>query len=848
MTQLKSREALSLETCDREPVHIPGSIQGFGALLATDERLEGITWCSANAGDLLGIAPEEAFRQSVKRLLGAETLHDLSNAFSLSTARSQREPVGSLSLGGGTFELWAHLSDGLPVIELEKSSAAEQEVAPTVPLVRALLSRLQGTADLERCLGDAAIGLRNLTGFDRVMFYRFDAEGDGEVLAEARSAEMEPFLGLRFPKWDIPNQARAIMQRVPLRVIASVNDDGVPLLAADAAAQPLDLTLAILRGTSPIHMEYLRNMGVAASMTLSVLVRGRLWGLIAFHHRTPRVITSEARLAAEVFVQFFSLQMEQRLERLRGQSKERILTYQSELLKSADVARDLKELAQDVADPYCRLLRADGMALVSPQETVMFGSCPDLATTAAVADALLAEEADDHKTALTIREGLVGSAASFGSAAGALALRMAPDSASKLVFFRDEALRSLHWAGAPEKEIVDHADGPRLIPRGSFTAYAQAVKGRCLPWEQEDIEAALEVRTALAQADDALFRRLSHKEERQRSLYIAELNHRVRNILALIRSLSRRAQDSADSLESYARALEQRIAALGTAHDLAANRIASGVSLHTLFRTEMQPFILADQEQFAIRGGDYAVRADLAPMFALVVHELTTNSMKHGALSSGSGRVEIDIDDHRGGVRITWVESGGPATRAPNRRGFGLGLIERAVPYEMDGDSRLEFAPEGLRAELWLPAAAVIRLETQPPASGTPLRTGGRQDQALPQSVLILEDSMVVAMDMTDMLRDLGVGDVRTFPTVSQAQASIEAAVPDFAVLDVSLRSEQSFDVARLLLSKKVPFFFATGYGSDYEMPQDLLTCTVLTKPVDMARFLSTLTKLYTQS
>lgn len=833
----KSREALSLDNCDREPVHIPGHIQGFSCLIAADAQLETITYCSANAQQILNRPVKAVLGKPLSSLFDAETLHQLRNVLSLSSCRVQRERVATYKAGNGAYEMWAHLSDGMPVIELEDIPPEDLEHSQSILAVRSLLSHIQQQQDLNAALRDAVLGLRNLTGFDRVMAYKFDSDGDGEVVAEARGANLEPFLGLRFPNWDIPKQARAIMRKLPIRVIVDVASQPVDLLAHAADAPPLDLTLAASRGTSPIHLEYLQNMGVGGSMTLSIVVQDTLWGLLAFHHSSARRVGPSIRGAAELFVQFFALHMEQRLEKARNAARADTLAHQSALLDAVDTATDMAALIKDIAPAFCRIVAADGLAIISPDSVITHGLAPSHQHARAIASHLLAAAQDDvHSTACLTAEGLPAE-----GCAGALALCLDEDTQNQLVFFRKHAALSVTWAGAPSKDIVEDDDGPRLKPRGSFRAYKEAVKDRCLPWETPHILAAQEARHALARADAALFRRLSQRAERQRSIYIAELNHRVRNIMALIRSLSRRAQASSKSLETYAAALEERIAALGAAHDLAANHVTSGVNITTLFETEMKPYTHNGKAQYSMAGRPFVIRADVAPIFALVAHELVTNCVKYGALSCEDGHVAITVDDTLNGIQIVWQESGGPQTAEPDERGFGLSLIENAVPYELDGESKISFLASGLRAEFLLPKTLVDSLEDAL-AGQRHMPTQAKQDAPLmPECVLLVEDSMMIAIDMTDMLNAIGVQQVHSCATNAQAARALESRTPDFAVLDVNLRSENSYETAELLQRRSVPFCFATGYGADLSPPPQYREVPVLTKPVDDALLRTTI-------
>ena len=837
----KSRETLSLENCDSEPVHIPGNTQSFAVLIATDNKMSRITYCSANISDIFDINPKDILGTLLSDLLDAKVLHDLNNTLSLSSSRLQRERVSEIKINGKAYEIWAHVSEDIPVIEFEASQSESLTQNQSILNVRSLLARLGQDKDIDKSLQEAVIGLRHLSGFDRVLAYQFDTNGDGEVKAEARGASLTPLLGLRFPKWDIPNQARDIMKKLPLRMIEDVNAVPVNLLTEKDNHSPLNLTLAASRGVSPIHMEYLRNMGVKGTMTLSIVVRGKLWGLFAFHHSEPRNIGPGKRGAAELFAQFFSLQMEQRIETDLNNARTHALEYQSALLDAAENALTLSELVREISDPLCTLVDSDGMALISPESIFQTGSTPEPDTIRKIGEILIGSQDED----IVVTDSLEAFGFEPTPCAGAIALHLDKDTQNIVVFFRDEAALSVKWAGAPHKDIIDDDSGPRLKPRGSFQVYKESVKGKSRPWNQKNIFAAEQARMALTKADSALFRRLSHKAERQRSIYIAELNHRVRNILSLIRSLSRRTQETSYSLESYAKALERRISALGAAHDLAANHIANGIVINELFELEAKPFENEQDQQFFLHGEKFVLRSDIAPIFALIVHELMTNCVKHGALSVTGGRIDVSIKSADQGVMISWTETGGPKTQTPTRQGFGLGLIESAVPYELDGKSEIEFRPEGLHAEFWLPLKLVTPLSEAMAARPHKSTRHRPKKNQFPKNILLVEDSLMLAIDMSDMLKGIGAETVEKAASVAQAKDCLIKFTPDFAVLDISLRDEESFEVAELLIQQKVPFCFATGYGSEYPVPERLKGHLVLTKPVNINVLRSAIKDLY---
>ena len=840
-SSLTSREAISLQNCDKEPVHIPGTIQNFAVLIAADVKLSCVTYCSANVSDIFDKNPKDIIGTLLSDLLGTKVIHDLNNTLSLSSSRLQRERVCEITLKDIDYEIWAHVSEDRPVIEFEAVQTEKQTQSQSILNVRSLLARIGQAQDINKSLQEAVIGLRHLSGFDRVLAYQFDGNGDGEVKAEARGANLSPFLGLRFPKWDIPNQAREIMKKLPLRMIADVNAAPIPLLTEEGNGKPLNLTLAASRGVSPIHIEYLINMGVKGTMTLSIVVRGKLWGLFAFHHSEPRNIGPGLRGAAELFAQFFSLQMEQRVETELNTARANALEYQSTLLDAAENALNLSELVSEIAEPLCKLVDAEGFALISPESVFLAGITPIPETARKIGEELMAKQEDD----IVVTDSLEQYGFRSLPSAGAIALHLDKNTQNIVVFFREEAALSVNWAGAPQKDIVDDESGPRLKPRGSFQVYKESVKGKSRPWSQKNIYAAQQARMALTKADSALFRRLTHKAERQRSIYIAELNHRVRNILSLIRSLSRRTQETSYSLESYAKALERRISALGAAHDLAANHITNGIIINELFKLEAKPFETEDVQQFFLHGEKYILRSDIAPIFALIVHELMTNCVKHGALSVSGGRIDVSITSANQGVLISWTETGGPKTKAPTQQGFGLGLLESAVPYELDGKSNIEFREEGLHAEFWLPLKLVTPLSEAMAAPAYQSTRRRPQKNQFPKDILLVEDSLMLAIDMSDMLKSLGAETVEKAASVAQAKDCLKEFTPDFAVLDISLRDEESFEVAERLIELNIPFCFATGYGSEYPVPENLKDHLVLTKPVNIDLLRSAIKDLY---
>ena len=843
-------EELALDNCAREPIHRPGRIQPFGALMAGPLDLTRIDFVSENAAEVTGQGVEALLGSHFNVVLSREILHDARNLLTLASSASQRERAGRHVLDGRTLEVFVHRNpDGLAVVELEPvADKGMAEVDNPIDRMRLILGQASRQSDLIRFLNVCVHGLRDLVGYDRIMAYRYTEEGDGEVVAEARAAGVDSFLGLRYPASDVPSQARALQIRNPIRILSDVWQAPVGMVGHTDDPDGLDMSLAHLRGISPIHVEYLKNMGVGATLSIGLVVEGRLWGMFACHHNAPRVIRSDVRIAAELFGQMISLLIQQRLELDATAARARAEQARRRILAETDAATDLLHAFPELGPILLTVIDADGLAVMRDGKMQTLGSVPSAEAIHAIGarapdDDNLIDRTDDLRRAGWTH------GAGLGDAAGCLLLRCTAAAPLQILFFRDEKTRRLKWAGSPEKDVSYGEFGPRLTPRKSFEAYVEEHGGRSVGWSDVDLEAARELQKLLTQittkGERAQLQR--HKDlvshQRQQDLMIAELNHRVKNILALIRSLSRRAKASSVSLESYAQALEQRIAALAAAHDLAVSNTMQGVSLRGILETELSPYLGDEAAQVIMAGPTVGLRADVAPMIALVIHEIVSNAAKYGALSSADGIVRIKWSVEEDGLHLAWRELGGPEVAPPKRHGFGRSLIEKAIPYEFDGDVSLDYAPSGVAFDFRLPHDTLVDLSQE---AGVKIvgKVGEIRTVATGRSALMVEDNIVLAMDMVDSLTRLGAERVETAGTVEEAMRALRKSEFDFAVLDMNLRGSVSFEVAETLRAAGTPFVFVTGYGSSIDLPEGLSGVPILTKPIDDGTLSASLGKL----
>lgn len=499
---------LDLTQCDREPIHLLGGVQPHGVLLAFREPDLTVAVASANVEALLGMSSQALHGQPVTRVLDADSLRRV-------RAGTAAGPV-RVKAGGRACSALLHASDGFTVLELEpltdEDATAEEDALAAMHRLLSPLALARGTSAL---LQSAADAVRALIGYDRVMVYRFHADWHGEVVAESRGGGVDSFMGMHFPASDIPVQARALYTRNPLRLIADVDARPVALVppALPDTQRPLDLSGAALRSVSEVHLEYLRNMGVGASFSVSLLKDGALWGLIACHHLAPRHVSAARRQACEVLARLLALQLGAEERGAEAASRARRADLQGQLVSrlgegsSLHVALEahgalLLELAG--ATGAALLLGDDLEALPAPdtdarEAPLLFGKTPGEAEVRALA-AWLANHSGMGATFHTERLGTQYAplAARSDVAAGLLAVRLDPEAPRFVLWFRPEVERTVTWAGNPHKPARPEPGHARLHPRGSFDAWREEVRGASAPWTLADVGAAESFRGALA--------------------------------------------------------------------------------------------------------------------------------------------------------------------------------------------------------------------------------------------------------------------------------------------------------------------------------------------------------------
>lgn len=682
---------VDLTTCDREPIHVPGAIQPFGAVLVLDSSGR-LLRKSANASELLGPLP------ALGSPLGAVFRALLGPWLAAWAENTDADPDPlELTLGERTFDVVAFASGQELVLEFEpRPSDAPPDAMFALKAQRAL-ERVQRQRQLGSLLEVATEEVFALTGFDRVMTYRFLHDDSGHVVAERRRPELETFLGLRYPATDIPAQARRLFALNRLRFIPDLSYRAVSLEpeSGDRASRPLDMSLSMLRSVSPVHVEYLQNMGVTGSMSISIVVGGKLWGLFACHHYSgPRLVPHGVRAAAALLAQVVSVMVESIQIEQRARSVEKVRSLREAL---GQRARSSDDVLSALATPpsFVDLVEAEGGAIALEKRVVLLGRTPALDVVTALVDWLRSSDSELVSTN-ELGAAVPALAPRLEHTAGLLATPFHREQDGWLLWFRPEEAETVRWAGNPEKTYSEGPLGARLNPRSSFGEWRETVRGRAAPFQPHELEVAGAFRRDV---QEVVLAKLSELE-RARDMMLAALGHDLRTPLSAISMaatlLSGKADASAHLGERIARSSGRMQRMVDQMLDL--SRIQSGLGLGV----QLAPGDLAalvrhalDEARLGFPGTELvaSLPEHLATSFdadrmSQVLSNLLSNARHHGKLGRPI-RVELALCD--GAAVLSVTNEGGPIpeetrtrifqpfkmeslNHVRNRSGLGLGL------------------------------------------------------------------------------------------------------------------------------------------------------------------------------
>ena len=690
-----------LSACDREPIHVPGAIQPHGLLLVADPATLEVV---AGAGDLEARFGGDWLGRSLAELLGQDVRAQLDAAPVGPGGTVMVEPVAG-------YDVAVHRSGKTILAELEPATATLPGVGAAFGWLDTMGAGFDRAATLTALCERAAVAFRELTGFDRVMIYRFLDDDAGCVVAEDRDPALGSFLHHHFPASDIPRQARALYVRNRTRVIPNIGYEPAPL--RPPGFEGTDLSDVAIRSVSPIHMQYLANMGVAASASVSIVTDGVLWGLVACHHNSPRAMSRSVRSVAAALSGDLARQIRAKEEAKAYRERLALRAEEDALRPLLAVPGGLAATVESRGEELRRMFDGDGFALLRGSTVSAVGVVPGDDDMRRFARWLSRREDNAVFSTRELRRDWPDAAA-FGAVAGVLAIRLDADTA--LLWLRAEQVEEVEWAGNPHK-ASPHDPAEQLRPRASFESWRELVRGRSRRWTLEQVEAAHRLRRLLRESRAAAeMKRLNMELEAavlekdaaltQKDLLMREVDHRVQNSLQLVASfLSLQARDAgpgpvADQLVEA----RSRLSAVALVH----RRLYRDDQIETIDLSRYLGELLDDLKSSLGPEWSRAMTVDLAPVLiptdravnvGLVAAELVINATKY-AYPGTTGPIALTLDQHRHRLRLIVADQG--VGKDPQREGFGSRMMN-AVVQRLGGAVEFENNAPGVRAVLTAP-------------------------------------------------------------------------------------------------------------------------------------------------
>lgn len=484
MTEISQKypEKIDLENCAQEPIHIIGQTQQYGVVVVCDPLSLTITQAGANIGQFFSVSPQELVDQPLSKLLGEEQV----SFFKDKLAGKDTSLPFEVRINRKNFLLLAHFSGINLVLEFEPLEEVRDSFFFQKHLTR-ILNKLQASRSVSELCRSAAGLTKHIFGYDRVMIYKFDEEWNGEVVAERKEQEMESWLGLKYPATDIPSQSRALFLKHRVRMIADVHYQPQAIIPeiSPLTQKPLDLSRVDLRAVSPIHIEYLVNMEVGASMTSAIVVNGKLWGLIACHHRKAKFISFYQRESARFLAEMFSTKIALQESTNFINNTEASEKIRRQLVEQLEENEDLFEGLTKGDVKFTDLIKCSGGALFLNGEWSSDGIVPEKEKLKSLLGNFIAKKVGNIFYTRRLSEVFPEAAAYQKMISGVLSLRLAEN--KYMLWFRPEEVENVNWGGNPSEKAFYDEEKKRLSPRKSFEKWSEQVTGISEPWKDYDL-------------------------------------------------------------------------------------------------------------------------------------------------------------------------------------------------------------------------------------------------------------------------------------------------------------------------------------------------------------------------
>ncbi|WP_081210164.1 ATP-binding protein [Salegentibacter sediminis] len=483
-------QEIDILNCEKEPIHLIGKSQAHGIILACNPGNFQITQCGTNAEEFFGIDYKEVLNKNLEDFIGENPLKKLKNELQGGRHLLPEE----FEINGRQLLMLPHLAGENLILDFEESDESRDSLFFQRQLIQ-ILKNLNASGNISKLCADAARLTKDIFGYDRVMVYKFDEEWNGEVVAEEKEDSLESWLGLHYPASDIPAQSRELFLKHRVRIIADVNYTPIPIHPeiSPINGQPLDLSKSQLRGVSPIHIEYLKNMKVGASLTAAIIANGKLWGLIACHHYSAKFINYFQRETCEFLSQVFSNQLALKLAEEFKQESEINSGIQARLLKQIQEEGEIFKGLTNAEIKFTELVAAKGGAILLDGDLKLSGITPGEEEVKQLISEFLREKEEEVFFTKNLGEEYPEAKNYTKEASGILSYRLGRNKNHYLIWFRPEEPQSVSWGGNPENKITYNEKEGRLGPRKSFEKWTQNLSGIAQGWKNTEIKAAREL-------------------------------------------------------------------------------------------------------------------------------------------------------------------------------------------------------------------------------------------------------------------------------------------------------------------------------------------------------------------
>ena len=859
MTKLK--QSYDFEHCDDEPIHIPGSIQNHGYLMAIDVDSGRFMIVSENLSSLLAndkIVADKSFYDLIDD--ESTPVETVKQTFHRAKKENVRLPVEITFKSKGlvdhehvSFHAVVYESNRLFVLEIEPATEFQTKIAArqyskiyamkTVPS----FASMESVREMANAIADT---VRLLTGFERVIIYRFNSDQSGQVIAESKVDDMQTYQDLFCPASDIPTQARELYLKNWVRLVSNVEAEQIALLTTGNynSEEPFDLTNSLLRSMSPIHMQYVRNQGLKASMSVSLVSRGKLWGLVSCHHRKEYYLPQDIRLEVESLSQLFSWQLYAKEEEIAQSKRQAADIAIAEMINKISAEKDIGEIFQENATETLQLMNACGFVFSYGERSVHLGEIPpNDELNDILAKVMERSKQDSDPVRITNLSEFLDKEKLGSKVAGAVVVPILKENNFYTAWFREENIRERRWAGNPDEKtaLVTHKER-RLEPRTNFEVHVERISNECKAWNDDDLRVADSFNRLFLQhalRSQVFLRKnmdLLQEQDKSRNDFLATLAHELRNPLSPIVTAVELLKDPANSdiWQDASNMMERQIKQLVTLIDdlMDVSRITQGKIAIAMTKVDLRQVIddaietakrhLTAKKQnlkIDIPEGEIKLTGD-ATRLSQVFANVLNNAVKYSGMEAD---ITIEVEVTKNFVTVHVIDTGIgidpsylPAifdmfsqadefsTNTKGGLGIGMTLAQKLVKLH---SGTIEAFSDGLgkgsRFSVRLPVSPLVQIKDGNQSNEQAKSSGEQSDEKQKGLGVLLVDDNQDSLEMLQLLVGRGGNSVQIAATGEQAVKLFKEHQPSLVLLDIGLPDMDGFEVCKQIRNFEAEHF-----------------------------------------